>query len=443
MKKKLKFKTNPDWAIPLEEPEYIKWPSKYDKLFSAKNEPAEDGPVIKAAKDLGYRTKQRGIELQEMMDKKFGDHTFIVKIGYNDHNLEESQMLMEVVSMKPKRVPIKPDWGVVEWRQFIDNEGQIPFIKVALQDIEKYHRLIFAAEYLRTFETKEDESANAMVRPVNPDWDHTQENPTQDGRTWGSIDLDDFSGLVPEGEKGLSHIIGDIKPVREQIQEQQVAVIEAHKNSLVPVNLDAVRQAQNDPYLQKWEVAQGIARKPRETWEGKLDWEMELMAKYCYGWIRDIGTVPRPYPQDMLCLFWPIPTVLENNDKANERRNEVTARLIAFWRKSVLANGTGIDLHSESYRVTLVAMKLEKLIEYHVTNYRRVDHENTLESLDTVSMSQIKAAAVEYFQAHFPVQVYGAKPGPLPTLDPPYVEYVRLCRKYDLKEGQFLHELNL
>lgn len=408
--------------------------------FGIKKKPApimEEGPIIEAARMRGNKAVADANRIQNMMDEKYGsgeDRIFTVKLGYNTHGLEQGQMLMEVVSTRPI---IPADWGIVEWRRFMDHVGALEF-RTAYVDIDRYHKLIYGAEYLRNFESSDEHKANACYRQTG-NFDPDAENVEQDGRTWGGVDLD--GEFMPvEGERGLSHTLNEVKPVREQLQERKESVIEAHKNTLVPVDLDVVRDMANDPELQKWEVAIGIARKPRETWEGKLDWEMEQRVKYCYGWLREIGTVPRPYPQDLLALFWPVPKVLEDNDRANERRAEVTDRLLKFWRKSVSANGATMDLHSESYRVTLAAMELERLIEHHVSNYRRIDHENSLEQLDAVSMGHIKAAAVKYFQAHFPIAESGAGPGPITTSDPPYVEYIRLCRTYGIREGSFLHD---
>jgi hypothetical protein len=408
------------------------------RFFRNREQLVIHGKIRNAALARGKEAVDRADRIQEMLDYRYGrgnKRVFTVKLGYNDHGLEEGQMIMEIMTM---RHDIPADWGVAEWRRFMDTSGALPFRNLFKGTCWTYHRLLFAAEYLRIFETDEDFHQNGCWVPPPDGFDPDAEQVELDGRTWGGVDIDDMI-LPVEGEMGLSHTINEVKPVREQVGEQQAAVIEAHKNSLVPIDLDKVRELENDPELQKWEVAQGIARKPRSTWEGKLDFEMELRVKYCYKWLADIGEVPRPYPQDLLELFWPIMRI-DGNDRDKERRNEVTAKLISFWRKSVQKNGAGIDLHSESYRVTLAAMELESLIEHHCSNYRRVDHENSLEQLDAESMGHIKQAAVRYFQAHFPVQTLGADPGPIATLDPPYVEYVRLCRKYNIKEGTLLHE---
>lgn len=401
------------------------------------------GDTQNAVDELGQATLAKAEDLQELMDTKYGrgnNRVFTVKLGYNTHGLQEGQMIMEVVSM---RDTIPSDWGVQKWREFMDTVGAAPF-RVLFSDIDRYHMALFGAEYLRCFETKEDRQAHGQWRANNPDWDPNAENVEQDGRTLGGVDDDPLTPPVisVKGDAGVSHALGQnatpVLPVREQIDEQKKFKLALNKSKSLMAKTDAGRRPEDDPQMRIWEIAIGLARKPRAEWQDKVDWMLEQKVKYCYSWIKETGEVPRPYPEDMLNLFWPKPYVGMEHKDVTARRNDIVGKVMDYWRKSVDKNGTGIELESTSYRVTMAAMELEKAIEAYVKAGAKFNMQG--ENTDKAEELGVRQAATKYFQAHFPITMHGAGPGPLSTMDPDYVEYRRLCSQYSIPVGTLLHE---
>jgi hypothetical protein len=378
-------------------------------------------------------------DLSPKQSSRGGKRYFSVKIGYDDHGVSQSDLLMEVIA---SRNIVPEDWDETKWSEYMHHVGQIPFY-VLQADPDRYHLCIYAAELLRKNREVRDKGIDKVQSPTH---DLTEAQPALDGTTWGG--LDDEEGI--EGDFGLTHSGHRIRPktVRDQVDAAQKAKVEKHKAQVL-----AAQVAENkDPYILKWVQAEKTARTvPRAEWEGQLDFEFESMVKYCYGWLRDINEVPKPYPTDSLDLFWPRKKMLDGTAEAKVRREAIVAKVISFWRKSVkraLQTNAGINLQSQSYRVILAAKKLEGLIEQYASNYRRLAKKQdknvpVLEIDDDVLGAEVKRAAVEYFQAHFPVELDGAKPGPVTTADPDYVEYIRLCRRYKLEEGVLLHEQGL
>jgi hypothetical protein len=228
--------------------------------------------------------------------------------------------------------------------------------------------------------------------------------------------------------------------VREQVEQSKQSNIDSHRPLVKPA---PYVKPSNDPYILKWRVAEDIARnKKRKEWDNdETDFELLEMIRYCYSWIQDTGVVPS-YTHDLIDLYWPRPKNglgLDLTEQGITRRDYVVEKVRDFWIKSVSQNPAGIDLNSKSYRTILAARKLCDLIEKYADKYR-----NPLEGqTEKEIMKEIKGAAHEYFLAHFPAQQLGSVPGPLSTIDPEYVEYVQLCRKYNLKEGVLLHETKL
>lgn len=407
--------------------------------FRTKNGPTHNidpEPPVRKPGRFRVRRNHQGHPVSEIAIAA-GKRRFAVMLEYDPSKVTGiGELLMESIGVRGIHKFIPQPYTIEDAFKYIKCFAWTPANIVAGSE-DCWHAYIYAVEYMRMHGTKEQQrQANYSDKQVNPDYDNTKENIKQDGRTWGSIDMEDF--IEPTGERGLSY---QEVPVREQVQERQAAVIEAHRSSLTPVDLDKVRESANAPEEQKWEVAVGLARKARSVWEGKIDWEMEQRVKYCYGWLRDIGSIPLPYPADLTCLFWPISKVFGNNEQDNQRREFITGKIMGFWRRGLAQNE--IDTHSESYRVTLAAMELSALIEEYVGNPRRVDHEHTLNQLDAVTITEIKSAAQKYFQAHIPVSHLGAAPGPISTLDPTFVDYIRLCKKYDIPTGTLLHTLQI
>jgi hypothetical protein len=365
-----------------------------------------------------------------------------VTIGYNDHGVSQSDLLMEVVA---SRDIVPADWDNAKWSSYLHSVGQVPFYILA-GDPDRYHLCIYAAEVLR--KTRSHAEKHSGLDEVNRDrgrniGEHQDEI---DGVTWGGVD-----GEEVEGDFGITHSGRPSKPktVRDQITQSTKLTTELHQQAVAPSAL----AENNDKYLYRWQQAEKIARTlKRDEWQGKVDHEFEAMINYCYNWLRDIADVPKPYPKDgveMTNMFWAQPKILAMGEREKERRDKIVEKIITFWHKSVKKNGEGINLKSQSYRTVLAAMKLDRLIEQYADNYKRFAREQpkgqkpVLEIPDEELESQIRKAATEYFRAHFPVELEGAKPGPITTSDPDYPEYIRLCKKYNLKEGVYLHEQGL
>ena len=96
-----------------------------------------------------------------------------------------------------------------------------------------------------------------------------------------------------------------------------------------------------------------------------------------------------------------------------------------------------------SYRITLASMNLEMAIEDYATGYRNQNMIDYPAEFEAHLAEQVKIAVTAYSKAFNPVETLGTEPGPETTLDPPYIEYLRLCRKYNLQPGVFLHEQKL
>lgn len=310
------------------------------------------------------------------------------------------------------------------------NLGKLPAWILA-GSIEHWHIFVYAAEMLR----------------IHPDWadGHPGLEELRTNKCYGcgcnrhpSLDkMPDFFtswGDVDEAP---------IKPVREQLKEAQANLIDRTRSEAVPAQPAETDEGPYNAYLAKWVMAEKRARQPRASWEGKADVEFEAMIKYCYGWLKDIGEVPQPYPMGTIDLFWqrPRPGEIKMSAKAVERRNFVTYKVMKFWRKSMaqpdVKDTIQLGRDPLSYRVVMAAQKLATAIEFYA------DPDPIHGEDDDLLMKSVRKAALRYFQAHFPVELEGAKPGPLATLDPGYVEYIQLCRKYGLKEGVLLHEAEL
>ena len=360
-----------------------------------------------------------------------------VTLEYNTSGLNQSEMLREVICSRGIINEAHEDLEYLS--RMYHSLGNVPAYILA-GDVDRWHYFIYAAETLRQNPEFRDlglseirTNVHNQPRKFAPD----EEQIEIDGRTWGGVE-DDGSGKW-QGD----HVITKNVPIREQAQGRKKDTIEQTRSQAVPAEVKLTRQGPDDAYIAKWVMAEKRAGQPRSSWEGKCDIEFEAMIKYCYGWLRDIGTVPQPYPMGTIDLFWqrPRPSEIKMNEKAVARRSYITARVMTFWHKSLKQEGVlnTIQLKRDplSYRVILAAKDLSAKIE----QYADPDPVHGVD--DEKLQASVRKAAMKYFKAHFPVELEGAKPGPLATLDPGYVEYLRLCRKYALKTGQLLHEAEI
>mgnify|MGYP001319038654 CR=1 FL=1 len=345
------------------------------------------------------------------------------------------------------------------------NLGRIPAWILA-GDADRWHCFIYAAEMLRRNPEWVDSSIglkelrDTRCRTCGCDRHAPVEEMVNTFAVWGNVDtavvkkqpseppqkpLDtpkEVLETAPEPKKP------DLPPqtsradastsVREQVISKKEELIDKTRAEAAPAHPVEEQDGPHKAYMAKWVLAEAKARQPRDTWEGKHDYEFESMIKYCYGWLRDIGEVPS-YPADSLSLFWPapLPRGISEPSRVTERRNFIAGKVLRFWQKSMNQDGAEERIRSRknplSYRVVLAAMKLSSKIEFYA------DPDPIHGEDDSELVADVKKAAVEYFKAHFPI----GDAGPIATSDPSYVEYLQLCRTYNLKEGTLLHDANL
>lgn len=326
-----------------------------------------------------------------------------------------SDLILEAITTR--RI-IPEDWDLDKCSSYLNTVGSLRFCDLAV-DEDRYHKALYAAEYLRKlgrdenpFEpTKYFYKHLALRVPSNPNHDTSVHQEKLDGRTVGDASL---------AMKML--------PVREQVQEKQEQHIEDNRIMAVPTEHQKDRET--DPMLAKWQEAERIARTTkRSDWEGNLDFEMEAMVKHCYIWLKDIGSVDYK-PDKLMDIFWPRSQYLGESTEVQERRYAMTGRILDFF-KSNLPKFPNINLTSNSYRTVLAAKALSKALDAYAKN---VDP-----SAEAQCTGQVKEKSKEYFMAHIPIA--SEIPGPNDTIEPNYVDYLRLCRKFGYPEGTPLAQL--
>lgn len=386
--------------------------------------------------DKSSKYKHAEAETKTHIKDGKGHKVVNVTLGYNSIGLNTSEMIMEIVSMHDT---IPADWGPQEWSEFLHGVGNIPFYLVC-NNTDRYHMLLYAAEYFRLNPEGRNLGLAKLEQRIKS-FDREKMEAMQSGGSsghtvWGGVEYEDRPKSRLEDAPRIS-------TVREQMEAQKKSTIDANRSEAVPMAAQVAHDAAHEAMMGKWRMAEKRAGQPRDSWEGKCDVEFEAMIKYCYGWLEDIGEVPEPYPMGTIDLFWqrPRPDQVPMDEKTVARRNYITYKIMKFWRKSLKEDGVKelIQFKPLSYRVTLIAMRLEKLIEMYATNWQTDDDG----SRDEAIMGKIQKVIMKYFKAHFPIAMEGARPGPLATLDPPYSEYLTLCRKYSLEHGVLLHEADL
>jgi hypothetical protein len=351
--------------------------------------------------------------------------------NYSVDGLGQGRLIQEIVTMRtliPERTP-------EEWSKFVHNVGSWPVYIVA-NHVDIWHMLLYGVEVLRQNPEFRDSGLSETQKTYalrHPEFDKDKWQEKIDGTIWGGVPMEDPQYLSFK------------KPVREQVEEKAKAQIESHREEAPASTMQHEETAYGQQSAEEalWVQAEKLARKGRDEWEGKVDFEMEQRVKYCYGWLRDIGEVP-PEKPTRVELFWPrpMPGSIPLDEKSVMRRSYITGKVIRFWQKSMAS----VDNRDEmlltnplSYRVVLAAKSLSRLIEAYATNWQTDEDGANDESLQ----KKVKRAALKYFQAHFPIAQAGGSPGPIATQDPDYVEYLRLCRQYEIKPGTFLHDLDL
>lgn len=437
-KRKSQFKPkDDDWNFNLEDDDdiYVKAllpdpddDEDYDPDF------AEEGPPRKA---FSLKRVMTGIDTTQT--DKHGKRVLEIGIRAQREAVQLSEYLMEVISA---RQIIPAHYTLEDWGRYLHEVGHVPMY-ILQGDFDRYLMCIYAAEILRLAgdEGKEARDAGLKYLPKPKPTDLSVPQPELDGTQWGGVFAEDY----PEGS-----------PIREQIEAAQKAERERNKAQSVPAPVQT-----KDPYIERWRVAERIAREvprinkdnPAHGWEGNLDYGFERMVKYAYDWIRDTGAFPEDQiPTDMQDLFWPKKFIgLCLKEKSIERREYVVPKVMKMiWK---LKNSqTDIDFSYRSYRRILAAKELARAIEKYATNWKHYDVKGTgpndittmvLKTPDDECLGHVKSCVRAYVNAHRPIDKIDHPPGPLDTLDPPYVQYLEICRKYNIKEGTLLHEAEL
>lgn len=345
-----------------------------------------------------------------------GGRMLTITLDANSKDLNPSDMIREVIACKNI---IDDRYDDPEFcSKLFYRMGNIPAYILA-GDRDRFYQWLFAAETLRLNPEFKNHGVDELSRTDrNKDYDASKHQPELDGTVWG--------GVEP---------VQTPKTVRDQMAQSKKDNIEKTREDAKPAK---VYDPEKDTYYQRWKMAEARARIPRKEWEGKTDAMFEAMIKYCYGWLRDIGEVPQPYP-DPIDLFWqrPRPGSMDMSVAAVEARTKVTGKIIKFLHSSMSQPGVRekMELGRKplSYRVVLAAKNLATKIEWYCNP----------DPIHGKDIDTVKKVALDYFNAHFPIDTQGAKPGPLETLDPGYVDYIRICRTYGLDEGTLLHEADL
>lgn len=332
---------------------------------------------------------------------------------YGVDGLHQGDLIREVIAARN----IIPDWTVERWSQYLHEIGRVP-LWILYTDVDRFHKAIYAAEVLRaayaTRDPEEMKKVDSGLKHLPRDnFDHNTYQEQYHGKRWGS----------PEDT------------VEAQVKEMEAAKID---NKRLDVHEAPTTTRTEEPEEEKWKEAEKIARTmKREEWLGKFDPEFETRIRYCYQWLRDIGEVPG-HPIDPMDVYWMAETeqVRTAGPKTQTRRMAATRKVVKYLHKLIkeerlksrTANkDTKMNLHSTSYRTVLAAKALHANIEEHA---RRKDDEY---------LPEVKKATKAYFKAHFPIK--NPPPGPLTTIDPDYHEYVVLCRKWGIEEGQLIHKV--
>lgn len=314
------------------------------------------------------------------------------------------------------------------------NLGKIP-AWILCGDEDRWQQFIFCAEVIREHpeysslgvEELKDDVCGKCGLSRNRKFGKNERQVEIDGTVWGEEEMASKANV----------------PIREQMETRKVLNVAKTQTSSFAAPVDEDFTDSELALQDKWKKAEKWANRPRANWEGQVDFEFEAMIKYCYGWLKDIGEVPQPYPFGTIDLFWQRPKAgeLDMSELAVGRRNYITAKTMKMWNKWLKdpdkSGKLELGRRPVSYRVVLAAQELSTLIETYATP-------DDIHGFDDLELQErVKKATIKYFKAHMPITTQGVKPGPIETLDPGYVEYIRLCRKYSLRIGTLLHKVEL
>jgi hypothetical protein len=372
------------------------------------------------------------------------------------------------------------DWSVQRWAEHLASTGNVPF---NMLDEETMHQLVYGWYVVEQYKL-----ALQKARKTNPEVKgenievaglpplgtvRTEPNvgpPAGTGaKTWGIaapeqapappklnplLESTKLSNIKANNEGKMEALgaVQDALPTKEELREQ------AHENSLVSQGaapatpethrthlkeLEDLTASAGNPQEQRWKIATLLARKPDAEIMPTLeaDGEMMLLVGYIRNWFRETQTMP-DMPSDFSFVYWPN-AAKDDSDQANERRESMLGRINKFTGKHGITFDPAVDranIKENSYRITMAAIALEQVVEEYATAYRRNDYATNAEAIEKEIGDRGKAATVAYITAHETVET---KPGPLNTLDPNYVDYIMLLRKYSLPYGTLLHEASL
>lgn len=179
-----------------------------------------------------------------------------------------------------------------------------------------------------------------------------------------------------------------------------------------------------------------------EGWDASLSPAFAAMVEHALDCIRRGEPVTRP--GDPIELFWPTPRLVDMAEETVPRRNQMVRRVMDYWARclgKMRARMVELDkpLAERSYRTVLAAQRLSDAIETYATRWRVVSHARPIELVE----ADCQRAAAAYVEAHKALDPGLRAPGPITTLDPDYVTYMRLCKRWNIKPGTMLHDARL
>lgn len=419
----------------------------------------------------------------------------------------ESLMGQIIIDNFQSRIkPPYSDWDAPKWRIFMDGRGAVPFRMLDtdsmillvyahyyLKENEEVARakenVVFADEFGETDKSEvrlakprgwgideyinEEDEVIKVVPPVPPQKVQLTgpEEPDAFGPDGvvgeGAVDhgtLEDDPAIeaqlkTPEMENKANQIQSQEKGVRsiKEIKEQLRAELREKAGTEVTTpeelrkhvdNIEAIKASAGTPMEQKWAIAFSIATNKnvtREDFEKIEDFQLKEMILWCKRNLnQQTGRVEIPYPTDLIEIYWPVPQVYDMSDEAVTRREAILTRITNFLKKQGLEFdpiNDRINATENSYRITMASMQLEHLTEKYASLYRTNEYLEKGPQMDEEMSLQIRDATINYAKSHEPVTNDNA--GPLDTLEPDYLKYRELLKKYNLENGILLHEANL
>jgi len=428
------------------------------------------------------------MNLSNGQDSSFSNGPSQKQSQQNSESKGPQQKLLVTVSSEPQDywtgflTDEQKSWKTSQWEKFLDQYSSTPFGNLSEKEVAQ---LNYARRFVRNerenkrreqrsramddlfgaIDRGEDETVHAdklglgkqpLLKPSEKKVQLALDNNTQ----------------IEVSPKLLDRELGQL-PVDEQMK-----ILVEKKNAREKAKVDEKPVISDDrsPRQVMWDEAERLARGevggPRIKDEEfkQYSYLMQAMINHCRKWVR--WGQPVPKPENIIEIYWPFnpsDKVRDSTQQSNERREEILTRTLK-WASKAAREATKtwpeeqaekfiqrykqdlkvlVDRNnpfgSESYRVVLATMKLHDAIERYATNWRTLpkkgDPDDLVHTKDEEFIKQCQYAALEFHKAHFDLPQNAKKPGPLETLDPNFVSYVRFCEDYNIEVGTMLHDL--